>query len=270
MSEARALLTALSGGDSWTGSGVAARRIRDLVIVDLGERSLVIACDSNASIGSKPADHLQQDPEITGYSAAKVPVMEVLASGATPFLLVDNLCCDLETTGLALVAGIRRLLDETGLAVMMTGSDEANMPTVQTGVGITVLGIAGPGALRVGGTRAGDRICVVGMRRSGLAGDEYVEGGAGIATARHIRQALALDGVHEVLPVGSSGIAHECRELARVAGLEARLRDAVETDLDASAGSSTCFLAAVDDRGLRGLESLGLPIEIVADANGMS
>lgn len=262
----RSVLAALNGGDSWQGDGVSARRVRDLVVVDLGGTTLVIACDSNASIGRKPADHLQQDPQITGYSAAKVPVMEVLASGAVPFLLIDNLCCDLETTGLDLMRGMRRLLDETGLPIMMTGSDEANMPTVQTGVGITVLGTAAPGSLRLGSIRPGDVVCVVGRRRSGVGEDDYVEAGEGIATARHIRAAGELPGVHELLPVGSGGIAHECEELARVGQVEVRMRSGVSTDLHASAGSSTCFLAAVEPEAVERLRTIGLPVEVVADS----
>ena len=260
------VLAGLVGPSSWSRPGVEATRVRDLVVVDLGSKSLVIACDSNAAIGDKPADFLKQDATTTGYSAAKVPLMEVLATGAEPFLLVNTLCCDLETTGIRIIEGIRALLDETGIDLMVTGSDESNMPTVQTGLGVTVLGIAENGDLRVGGMRAGDEVWLVGRRRSGLPADEYDEGDGFTATARHVAAALRLEGVREVLPVGSHGVGHEIAELARVAGVGIRFTDAPATDLEASAGASTCFLVAVDPMHTSRLETLDLPLERLATA----
>lgn len=236
----------LAGLPSWSANGISARRVRDLVVTEIGDVSLVLATDSNASTGNKPGDYLQQDPEITGYSAAKVPLMEVLASGATPYLLVNNLGVDLATTGQSLLRGIRRLLDETAIELMITGSDESNMPTVQTGMGVTILGVAPTGTLRLGSAQAGDVLWVVGNRRSGLPGDEYDEGAGGIATAHHVLDALRMSGVREVLPVGSHGIAFECAELATTAGLRAELRTDTAADLEMSAGASTCFVVACE------------------------
>jgi len=61
------------------------RRFRDLTLVSLlGDLHLVIACDSNASIGEKPNDGLAKPYAEVGVSALKVPMMEVLAAGAVP------------------------------------------------------------------------------------------------------------------------------------------------------------------------------------------
>ncbi|CAN5635359.1 hypothetical protein BH10ACT7_BH10ACT7_32800 [soil metagenome] len=265
-----AALAGLVGADTWMGAGVSASRVRDLVVVDLGAKALVIACDSNAATGDKPGDYLKQDPIITGYSAAKVPLMEVLASGAVPFLLVNNLCCDLATTGVRILAGIRELLDQTGVDLMVTGSDESNMPTVQTGLGVTVIGIVDKEALRLGGVRAGDEVWVVGLRRSGIPNDEYDEGDGGTGTAIHVKTALELPGVHEVLPVGSHGVAHEVGELARVGEVSIDLREGLETDLHASAGASTCFLVACDPQASARLRELDLPLELVGEARALA
>jgi thiamine monophosphate kinase len=259
-------LAALIGMSGWTGHGVNVRRVRDLVIMQLGETSFVIACDSNAATGDKPGDHLKQPPEVTGYSAAKVPLMEVLASGADPFLLINNLGVDLATTGMSLLRGIRRLLDETSLDLMITGSDESNMPTVQTGIGVTVIGVAATDELRVGRVRAGDEVWVLGRRRSGLFGDEYEEGDPGTATARHVASALRLPDIREILPVGSKGIAFEAGELARESGLRVELDRGAETDLDKSAGASTCFLVACDPGSGPTLDALNLPRERIGRA----
>jgi hypothetical protein len=259
-------LAALSGPAAWTGAGISVRRARDLVLVELPDRTLVIAADSNAAIGDKPGDALAQDPILTGYSAAKVPLMEVLASGATPFLLIDNLCVELEPTGLQILRGIRSALDDAGLEVMVTGSDESNMPTVQTGLGVTVIGAAAPGELRLGDIRPGDELWVVGRRASGLPGDEYAALEAGVARPRSVVDAVAIPGVHEILPVGSHGIAHECRELAADGGVELAWDPDIAADLERSAGASTCFLVAVEPGAAGLLEGLGLPLERIARA----
>lgn len=259
-------LSMLVGGASWSGHGVAVRRVRDLSLLELGDRTLVVATDSNASIGGKPADYLAQDPVLTGYSAAKVPIMEVLAAGAVPVLLIDNLCVELQPTGLELVRGIREALDEAGLDILITGSDESNMPTVQTGVGVTVLGIAGPGELRIGGIRAGDELWLAGRRASGLPGDEYEARGDGIAAPSQVLAAVRAPGIHEVLPVGSHGIEHEAREMAATGGVGLVWETDIATDLSASAGASTCFLVAAAPGAATALRRLGLPLELLARA----
>jgi len=232
-----AVARGLVGGDE------VITRVRDLLIVQNGTTSLVVACDSNASIGTKPQDALKQDPGETGYSASKVPLMEVIAIGATPFLLIDNLCVELEPYGRRILAGVERAAQASGYPVVVTGSDETNMPTVQTGIGVTVIGVVAEDGLRAGRARAGDIVFSVGEPRDGLK-LPFTDGEPGIASAGDVRTAVACPYVSEVLPVGSKGIAYEANELARVAGL-AFVADAFPAfDLAVSAGPSTCFLVA--------------------------
>ncbi|MBU2663779.1 hypothetical protein KOI35_09690 [Actinoplanes bogorensis] len=233
-------LEALARGERTIGDVVG--RVRDLTIVDNGSTTIVIACDSNASIGVKPMDALQQDPQETGYSAAKVPLMEVLATGATPFLLVDNLCCELEPYGKELLIGVQAAADRTGLPIAITGSDETNMPTVQTGIGVTVMGVVVRAGLRCGSARDGDLVFAVGLPRDGRE-VPFVDGTAGIASPADIIVARDSPYASEVLPVGSRGIAYEAGELARVAGLTFASSDS-DVSLTRSAGPSTCFLVA--------------------------
>lgn len=261
-------LRRLTGPAGWAGMGLSVRRMRDLVLVDLADRTLVVATDSNASIGAKPADFLAQEPFLTGYSAAKVPLMEVVATGARPFLLVDALCVELRPTGLEMLRGIRHALDEAGLDVVITGSDESNMPTTQTGIGVTVLGSSPPGELRLGRTEPGDEIWLLGRRASGLPGDEYGALDPGIARLRDLLAATETPGVHEALPVGSHGVAHECAELVRGSGLSIAWSPAIETDLAMSAGASTCFLVACAPGAGAALGRIGLPGELLAHAVG--
>ena len=75
-----------------TGS-VTPEKVRDVTLIPLvGDVKLVIACDSNASIGEKKNDYYKNAYEEVAVSAMKVPLMEVLATGAVPVVVVDNLC----------------------------------------------------------------------------------------------------------------------------------------------------------------------------------
>lgn len=265
MTTASNALRALVGPDAWAGMGMSMRRWRDLMLIDLVDRTLVVAADSNASIGPKPGDFLAQESFLTGYSAAKVPLMEVVATGATPFLVIDNLCVELRPTGLEILRGIRSVIDDAGLDVLITGSDEANMPTRQTGVGVTVLGSVAPGELRIGRTQPGDDIWVLGRRASGLPGDEYEAKGEGIARLGDLLAVGQLAGVHELLPVGSHGIGHESAELVGGSGL-ALVPASTSVDLTASAGASTCFLVSCEPSASGGLATVGLPTELLGTA----
>ena len=58
-------------------------KIRDLSVIRLmGDLMLVIACDSNAGCGEKEKDFFQWPYEEAVAGMFKVPMMEVLASGA--------------------------------------------------------------------------------------------------------------------------------------------------------------------------------------------
>jgi len=238
-------------------------RFRDLLLIRTGELMLVVACDSNASIGNKPADHLRQDPAITGLSASKVPLMEVIASGATPLVVVDNLCCALEPDGYAILAGINRALAGTVGGVTVTGSDETNMPTVQTGVGVTVIGVARSSDLLLGQARPGDLVAVVGIPKDGLR-YRYSENDVDVASVEDVDSVVRSGLVHELLPVGSRGVAYEADQLALTAGLEVVLDTSCGIDLVTSAGSSTCFLVAVGANQVDMLEAATLlPVTVV-------
>lgn len=262
MVEVAAGLNALPTGYGWPAGVVT--RARDLCLFQTPGVTFVMACDSNASIGSKPADFLRQSPEETGYSATKVPLMEVLAAGAAPMIVVDNLCCELEPYGRAILVGVARAAREAGEGITITGSDETNMPTVQTGIGVTVIGAAKPSDVLLGRAQAGDVVACLGVPKDGTQ-VRYREGEPDIASVSHVKVAAASGLVHELLPVGSRGVAYEVAQLAALAGLSWRLTPA-DLDLAISAGASTCFLASVAPAQANMLSQLtGLPMTIVAE-----
>ena len=101
------------------------RKYRDLSILRLlGEVSLVVACDSNASNGEKPNDTHRNTYDETAVSALKVPTMEVLATGATPIVIADNLCVEMEPSGRKIISAMQEELDRCGLldSIQFTGS----------------------------------------------------------------------------------------------------------------------------------------------------
>jgi hypothetical protein len=239
------------------------RRVRDLTVWTDGDRSYVVACDANASVGELEHDFLRRPPEEAGYNAAKVAVMEVLATGARPFLVTNTLCGPLDDYGSRVVEGVRRALLEIDSDAVVTGSDETNMTTTQTGVGVTVVGSVETSSLRLGTSRAGDLVVCLGRPKDGVR-VPYSEADVDVAGPRDVLALVSTD-VHEVLPVGSKGVAYELGQLAATAGLSARPADKVSIDLAASAGVSTCVLASVRPDTLESLRSVTtLPIEVIA------
>lgn len=242
---------------------IGLRQVRDLTIWGDGGLLYVVACDANASVGELPHDFLRRPPEEAGYNAAKVALMEVLSAGARPFLVTNTLCGPLDDYGSRVLAGIVRALDEVGSDAPINGSDETNMETSQTGVGVTIVGRAPVGEVRLGASRPGDSVVCIGRPKDGVL-VPYREGDDDVAGPRDV-VALLGAGVHELLPVGSKGVAHELSELAATAGLSAVLHPEVSFDVHASAGASTCVLASLPPELLdRVALATSLPVEIVA------
>lgn len=141
------------------------RTLRDLTVLPLGvDLLLVVACDSVGGIGSKPADSHYVAAADTAHFAARVPLLELLAAGARPALVVDTLCVESEPTGAAMAAAVRELAVAVGLddPAAVTGSTEDNVITQATGVGVTVIGSARPTDLRVGRSGPGDDVVCLG------------------------------------------------------------------------------------------------------------
>lgn len=239
------------------------RRARDLTTWRDGDHVYVVACDANASVGELPNDFMRRPPEEAGYNAAKVALMETLAAGATPLVVADALCGPLDDYGVRVVDGIRRALAEIGSDAVLTGSDETNMTTTQTGVGITVIGRVSTDEFRLGTSRSGDLVLCIGMPKDGVI-VPYREGDDDIAGPRHVLAVLAT-AAHEILPVGSRGVGYEVRQLGLTAGLDVELDPDCGIDLVRSAGASTCFLVSAPPLAFDSIRAVvDLPVAVVA------
>jgi hypothetical protein len=232
-------------------------RFRDLTLLAGESEVLVIACDSLGGIGPHPGDLVRVEPEIVGYGLARVVLLELASVRAEPLLVVDALCCAAQPHGAAIAAGVARHLVEIGLdpAGALTGSTEENMPVETTGAGIFALGRAPAARLLVEGGRAGDLMLLVGRPKVGAAVRfEDPE----LPTHADFTALADLDGVHELIPLGSGGIGAELEALERRQGLHFRPLAPAPVPLDRSGGPATAALlvTAPDPAAAGAAESL--------------
>jgi selenophosphate synthetase-related protein len=243
------------------------RRVRDLSVLPIAPGVLlVVACDSNGGIGPKPRDTVATSGYELGRLAARVPLEEMLACGATPILLVDTLNVEREPTGAAIIAGVRDEMRDAGMdaASALNGSTEDNVPTVATGVGIVVLGLAAEERFRPGGAKAGDAVLCVGVPKSAPR-HRVVSDDPEILRPSAVRALAMLAAVRDILPVGSRGVLAEAHDLAASAGLTFVPDAHAPIDLTASGGPGTCCLVAGPPDAMTSVGSAvkSLPVTIV-------
>lgn len=258
---------------AWTTS-----RVRDLSVMTMPDGSqLLVACDSLGGIGPKRDDQVAATAYTTAHFATRVPLLEIVAARAVPRLIVNNLCFEGGVSADEMFRAIVELAAEVGLGEeAVTGSTEENVPTTTTGVGITVIGSVDRGALRLGSSRPGDLVVCLGQPRSAPRFEITTTDGQ-MPSVAEIVAVLAIPGVHEVLPVGSAGVAHEIAELAGTAGLRHqfierhRLQDS-GFDLSASGGPASCVLVSLLPEALPDLRSVraDLPVTVVGQLTSPS
>lgn len=200
-----------------------------------------------------------------GRFTARVALMEVLSTGAKPICVVNTLCVEPKPTGLEIVQGIRDEMRQAGLSSKsaVTGSSEKNIPVRQTGLGITVIGIAMRARLRMSLSKKKDSVVSVGIP---LVGSEVLLGERKglIADTKDLLRLLNLGFVHEVIPVGSHGILHEAETIAKESNLKFELADRPELDVKKSAGPATVIIATLPELQLpRLLREIAKPINSV-------
>jgi selenophosphate synthetase-related protein len=253
------LIERLRAGAPWT-----VHTERDLTYFRVNDDEvIVVACDSDGGLGPKPHDTVPVDGEVLGRFATRVPLLECVAAGASPLVVVDTLSVELEPTGQPIIAGVVAEAESAGVPrESVTGSTEDNVPTVATGVGVTVIGRAALDGLRVGVARPPFAVVLLGRPMSAPA-DIFGPDHPDIVSVPRLVAALAIDGVVEALPIGSSGVANEFEALAHTAGGRSEMSDDWPCDRDQSGGPSTAVLLAVEpdrvDRVLDDLAGVGCP-----------
>jgi selenophosphate synthetase-related protein len=240
----------------------------DVSIVKVPTGHAIIAgSTSSGAVGPKIMDKVKVDGAVLGKFLARVGLMDVLATGAFPILLSVTLGVEKDPTGNDILEGIRREARTLGLdpdQVLMENTED-NFETVQTGAGLTVVGFANEGELRLGKTTPGDLIIAIGKPK---VGDEVIlaEAKGEIADLKNIMQLLQKKYVHDIAAVGTLGIADEAKMIAYAVGRQLKLAETKDLDLIKSAGPATVVLASVEKDRVEDLTSLiRKPVSVVGE-----
>lgn len=221
-------------------------KFRDLSIINLGEKNLVVANDSSGSIGPKENDALKVEPEVVGYHAAQVALMEIIAYGAKPALFINNLCVEMNPTGKRIIDGVVETMRSVGMDTeqSLNGSTEENFVTTMTGIGITVLGMTDNIQIPIHKSEKRDLIVVLGLP---LVGQEIIDAGENeIMNAKLLKKVRSLSYIKEILPVGSTGIRNELKNIERDSKSRALIFK-TDLDLEKSSGPSTSVLVSLKE-----------------------
>ncbi len=242
------------------------KQVRDLTQISLGaEFSLVVAVDSDGGLGSLPADVVPCSDFILGRFAIRVPLMEIIASGAVPLAAFDMLTLPMKPHGVEIIRGIRAELSEAGLDsdFPLSGSTEDNIPTTMTGIGTVVIGLVRQDDFRPGTSQAGDTVLCLGKPKSGPQ-DTITPEDADIVKLSQLKLVITEEGVHDILPVGSRGILYEAGQLAGSAGLNLIVNAQTQMNLNKSAGPGTCALVSCRPESVMQLKNiLDVPVNII-------
>lgn len=209
--------------------------------------AVVVGSTSSGAVGPKSMDKVKVEARVLGKFLARVALMDVAATGAFPLLLSATLGVEKDPTGREILDGIRSEATVLGLEpnqVLMENTEE-NFETVQTGVGLTVVGFANEEDLRLGKTRPGDLLVAVGKPK---VGDEVIpaEVKGEIADLRNIALLSQKKYVHDIVPVGTFGIAYDAKMMAYAVGRQLKFAEETQIDLSKSAGPATVVLVTID------------------------
>jgi hypothetical protein len=229
--------------------------------------AIVTGSTSSGAVGPKKLDEVKVDGKVLGKFLARVALMDVTAIGAFPLLLSVTLSVEKEPTGNQIFEGIKREAQNLGLdpnQVIMENTED-NFQTTQTGAGLTVIGFANEEELRLGKTCPGDLVVAIGRPKVGsevLAAEARSE----IADLKNITQLSQRKYVHDIMAVGTLGIASAAEIMAYGVGRQLKLVEVQGLDLCKSAGPATAVLATIDKDRLEDLISLiPKPINVIGE-----
>lgn len=248
---------------------------RDLTLLQIdSNRYFTIACDSCGGIGMSELDIVKVEEEIVGYLTSRVCLIETLAFRAKPTVLINTLCVEMEGRGKRILKGIDRAIKDyneaqfynEALEINITGSTEENIPTQQTGIGVTLMGeIQYPFNKRE--VKKGASIILVGYPKVGQEVlDELNTNFNEIIDFSALKYLTNHSKVIDVLPVGSKGVRYEINELMKTHNKMIHLVDHQTVQLDKSAGPATCVLAVIEEDILKELkEVISHPITLIGE-----
>lgn len=213
--------------------------VSDVATVPLTDKlELVIASDNSATIGNKEHDIIQVDDEVTGYYTCRVAYMDLIRAGASPDVIVlQNFTGN--SAWKAYQKGVHQLLAEANRpSLPITGSTETNFTTLQSGLGLTIVGTRNkPSSNRIK-WRGTEQFAVIGKP---LVGNQAIEQPEHIAPVSLYEQLAQMDEIIDLVPVGSTGIEAEWRQLT---GHNYTITS--DVNVKQSGGPATCFIIAYE------------------------
>jgi hypothetical protein len=234
---------------------------RDFLAIPIGDTTLVVTCDSIGGIGNQALDVIRTEPAVVGRFLARVALMELLATGASLTALSCTLSvappvADLILQGVYAESKLVRLAPENITIV----STEKNIPTRQTGVGITCIGLATNAYWRVGIAHAGDLVVVLGHPK---VGDEVALDDHENADLAKLKRLLGTKGVKDISPAGSRGVLYEAEAIAGSANLRLSLAPGCTYDYHKSAGPATALVFACDEAAYKEISATIRPLTCI-------
>ncbi len=234
---------------------------RDLTVLDVGEKKLLFATDSTGAIGSKELDLIPISNEKLGIFLAQVPFMEILATGAIPSYVFLPICNEMHPTANGILKGVTHIMESLSMDPgSINGTTEENIPTRQTSAAILVMAVVEKD-FTFPKAKAGEIIFSLGHPK---VGHEVLADQGEIMTLDHMRRLRAIEGVGDVLPVGSKGMAYEAKEMVNSHGLALEFFPHPKDLLEKSAGPATVTLCSADASLEDELKALGLPLRKIA------
>lgn len=231
------------------------KQIRDLTVIDFDEkRYLGISCDSCGGIGLKEHDFVKAPPQLTAYHTGKVVLAELMSMGFAPMIMADGLAVEMDDTGKQLIEGFNEVLSKLKTSkVHLTGSTEENIPTVQTSMGVTCIGVCDKDKLKYKKTVKNDVCMLIGLP---LVGNDVVNNPDKILDIDDFEELYLSHMIKEMLPVGSRGTGAELEELCSYNGLIFKFKDDISIDLKQSGGPSCCCLVTLDEKDIEAVRKL--------------
>lgn len=243
------------------------KKVRDLTLIRVSDKHyMVIAVDSDGGIGPQKGDVVQIPAYVSGRFAIRVPLLEILASGATPVCAFDMLTMPMNEIGKDILRGVKDELSAAGLGedFPVSGSTEDNVPTDMTGIGTTIVGMVHEDDLRPGSSIPGDVVVCVGKPKSG-PDDKITLDDPEILSQEEMEKLRNIEGVHDILPVGSHGVEFEVDQISKTAGLKVEFCDNLGINIKKSAGPSTCVLVSCSENTFQNLTNdLSTPVYKIA------
>jgi hypothetical protein len=239
--------------------------IRDLSVVSLGDVYMVVACDSCGGIGLKEFDVVKLSPDKMAYITMNVICCELASLRIKPSVIINNVCAEMDDTGKMVIEGINGYMKDyfPDMDFILTGSTEENFKTVQTGIGLSVIGYKSRDEFFRPSTNEGDLVAVIGVPK---LGQEVIDDRGEILNSKELWKLLDLNCINEAIPAGSKGLRFEIEQLNIDGEDEVLLYDDLKIDLNKSAGPATCAVVTFSKDKVDELkEGLSIPYEIIGE-----